>query len=241
MIDEEGGDAFPRDQRPISRSGQRTYELDAGAEEEEALITSTDEMDADHLNHHLHHHDFPAGRPGHSRTTSTSVDLTPSFSESRNRTPLGSRRGSRELAEHALALGKQGRSASSSKSRLSREFTGARSSFDVELHPVHDRLDVGGALRVSRSDDGLYGNGVGEVPDPRSGTFGGDEHHDESYTQHDGTGLPKTKPKRAPQKSKGQGTAEKAGVILVSWPAYRKPEEAINPVVSCRVSIISSS
>ncbi|KAJ9099137.1 hypothetical protein QFC21_004016 [Naganishia friedmannii] len=214
MIDEEGDDAFPRQQRPNSRSAQRMYALDAGTEEEEALMTSTDEMDIDHPDHKPHHHEFPAGRPGHSRTTSTSVDLTPRFSESRNRTPLGSRRGSRELAEHALSLGKQGKSASSSKSRLSHELTAARSSFDVELHPAHDRLEVGGNLRVSRSDDGLYGSGGGEVPFPNNGFSARDERLDGSYPPRQGDGVPKPKPRTARKKSKGQGTAEKAGVIL---------------------------
>lgn len=215
MIDEDGDDTFHRHQRPNSRSGQRTYGLDAGAEEEEALITSTDEQDADQAVHLPPHHDFPAGRPGHSRTTSTSVDLTPSLSESRNRTPLGSRRGSRELAEHALALGKHGRATLTSKSRLSNEFTATRSSFDVELHPAHDRLEVEGNLRVSKSDDGLYGSG-GSVPYPSNGSFMRHDPPGESYTQHDDEGEFKPTLRTVRKKSKGQGTAEKAGVILVS-------------------------
>lgn len=146
---------------------------DGHAEEEEALMASTDENDE--------HGQIPPPRPvsaadKHTRTMSSSVDVTP-LSISRNRTPLGSRRASREL-EHPFIK-------KPAKSRLSYEVD--RSSLSIDL----DVMDGNGF--AAGAEEALHAS-LHELEETRNGE--------------------RQSPPR-PRKSKHEGTAEKAGVILV--------------------------
>lgn len=171
---------------------RREHEAEQGPEEEEALINSTYDLDADGENEHGNRRRSvsPAlARPTHVRSTSTSVDLTPRLAESRNRTPSGSRRGSYDLDEGMSA--KNGRS---SRSGLAHEvdrssLSGSEgkhdlgdASFDPSFPGESYEVPVNGEL-----DATLNGNGRQSIP-----------HH------------------RPSRKPKSNGTAEKAGVILVS-------------------------
>lgn len=140
------------------------------AEEEEALMASTDELDDDG-NVPRPRSISPANLQKHTRTTSSSVDLTP-LSQSRNRTPLGSRRGSRELSEHPKRP----------RSRLSHEVD---RSISIDLNDGENGFAVGAEEALHASLHNLQEETNGHA-------------------------------RARPRKNKHEGTAEKAGVILVS-------------------------
>lgn len=174
--------------------GRREHDAGQGLEEEEALMHSTDE----------HEHDAddgyreaarrrsvsPAlGRPTHVRSTSTSVDITPPWTESRNRTPSGSRRGSHDIDDHILS--KNGRA---SRSGLAHEV---------------DRSSLSGSEGKNEIGDVTF-----------DGSFPGGSHSASINGEHGINGhghdqRPISKSRRS-RKPKSNGTAEKAGVILVS-------------------------
>jgi hypothetical protein len=169
---------------------RREHDAVEGPEEEEALMASTDE------NEHDSEHDFarrrsvsPAlGRPAHLRSASTSVDLTHGRADSRNRTPSGSRRGSHDLDDYVL-----GKNRRSSRSGLAHEIDKS------SLSDSEGKREIG-----EESFDGSFPGG--SYPPPVNGANGtnGNRHV-----------HPPVKA-RASRKPKSNGTAEKAGVILVS-------------------------
>jgi hypothetical protein len=172
------GEALPINMIDRSREASLAVERDFSrhdghAEEEEALMASTDENDEQGQ--------IPPPRPvsaadKRTRTMSSSVDVTP-LSNSRNRTPLGSRRASREL-EHPF-INKP------AKSRLSHEVD--RSSLSIDL----DGMDGNGF--AAGAEESLHAS-LHELEETRNGA--------------------RQSPPR-PRKNKHEGTAEKAGVILV--------------------------
>lgn len=171
---------------------RREHDAEQRPEEEEALMNSTHDLDHDGDNEHGNRRRSvsPAlGRPTHVRSTSTSVDLTPRLAESRNRTPSGSRRSSHDLDERMLAK----------NVRLSRSGL---------AHEV-DRSSLSGS--EGKHDLGDYSS------DP---SFPGESYRvpvngelDASLNGHEQQSMSQHRPSRKP---KSNGTAEKAGVILVS-------------------------
>lgn len=180
---------------------------------------------ADDLEEHEHEYGVPRPRSPtvdntkHSRTTSTSVDFTPSLSQSRNRTPLGSRRGSRELPEYPLV--KNGKS---SRSRLSHEVN--RSSLSIDLSDSNGETERGFAEGSMLSAEQALHASLSGLQDEAAHTNG-----------HSSRQSPNARPKPA-RKNKHEGTAEKAGVILVSLVSF---EWIQNSSASCRAFTTFSS